>query len=608
MKKSNRQIEYYFYALLVVTVALGTRLLLLPLTGPGAPFILFSAAVLISSFYWGVGPGVLAAAVSTPLAAFLFVYQAHYSPLQAMAQITVFAIEIAVICYLADRFATARERAESSERAARLALQERQIFFALIENSSDLIAISDKNAKIIYLNPAGRQMTALPENRSITGMELLDLCSAGQRELVSREIVPSVLKQDYWHGNTYLMNQKTGSEVAVSSSSFLIRQQGSKEVLGIGTVARDISEIQRTQEALRRTASELKEAQRVAQVGNWTWNLKTGRHEWSEELYRIFGKDPNHPLPAYDEMLTLFTPESARKLDEVVARVIENGSSYKMDLELAGGNEGHRWISSCGEAIRAESGEVVGIRGTAQDITELKELQRMREEWTSVIAHDLRQPISLISMSAELLPTLHKGEMDSGERVVEERIHTAAMSLSRMVDDLMDISRMEASRLVLERKWIDPRVVVRETLSRMSHEVSGFTVSLDESGELLPVYADQMRVEQVVSNLITNAVKYGKKDSKISVRLQRLPEEIQISVTNEGPGISKEEIPIIFSRFWRSKSTRGSGVPGLGLGLYIAKGLVEGHGGRIWVNSTPGKTTSFSFTLPTRAVAEKQSA
>jgi signal transduction histidine kinase len=211
-------------------------------------------------------------------------------------------------------------------------------------------------------------------------------------------------------------------------------------------------------------------------------------------------------------------------------------------------------------------------------------------------------------MSAELLPSLHTGAINSNERAVEERIHSAAMTLARMVDDLMDISRMEASRLVLERKWIDLRVVVRETLTRVSPLNSGFTVTLDEDSDLPPVYADRMRVEQIVSNLISNAVKYGKKNSKISVRLQHLSDEVQLSVTNEGPGVTKEEIPTIFSRFWRSKSTRGSGVPGLGLGLYIAKGLVEGHGGRIWVESTPGKTTTFSFTLPTRVGAERVSA
>jgi signal transduction histidine kinase len=288
--------------------------------------------------------------------------------------------------------------------------------------------------------------------------------------------------------------------------------------------------------------------------------------------------------------------------------VIENHSSYTLELELTGDHEGHRWISASGEAICSESGEVIGIRGTAQDITELKELQRMREEWTSVVAHDLRQPISLIAMSAELLPSLHADTMNSSERIIEERIHSAAMTLSRMVDDLLDISRMEASRLVLEPKWIDPKQVVKESLSRMSPLTSGFAVSLDENGELPPVYADQMRVEQVIGNLISNAVKYGQKDSNIVIRLRHCQDEVEFSVTNEGPGIAEAEIPTIFSRFWRSKATRGSGVPGLGLGLYIAKGLVEGHGGKIWVESTPGKTTTFSFTLPTRTAAERKSA
>jgi len=105
--------------------------------------------------------------------------------------------------------------------------------------------------------------------------------------------------------------------------------------------------------------------------------------------------------------------------------------------------------------------------------------------------------------------------------------------------------------------------------------------------------------------LISNAVKHGEKGGDIDVRVSQLGPDVEISVTNHGKGIKQEDVPRLFSRFGRSSTAQGAAIPGLGLGLYIAKGLVEAHGGRIWVDSIPGKTTTFHFTLPGRAPARE---
>jgi signal transduction histidine kinase len=174
-----------------------------------------------------------------------------------------------------------------------------------------------------------------------------------------------------------------------------------------------------------------------------------------------------------------------------------------------------------------------------------------------------------------------------------------------MVDDLLDVSRLEAQRLNLERKWIDPRTIVQESIERRSNVTAGFRVSVSESGDLSPVFADPVRMDQVIGNLLSNAAKYGDKEKEILVRLERHESDIEISVTNYGVGVPQDDMPRLFDRFYRSKSYRGSDVPGLGLGLYISKGLVEAHGGRIWAESTPGGKTTFYFTLPVRHVLKE---
>jgi signal transduction histidine kinase len=160
------------------------------------------------------------------------------------------------------------------------------------------------------------------------------------------------------------------------------------------------------------------------------------------------------------------------------------------------------------------------------------------------------------------------------------------------------MSLLEANRLKLERRAIKPETLVQETLERLAHLPGVERVRVSSDANLTPVLVDPMRIEQVVTNLVTNAIKYGDEHTDIDIRITQQANASEIAVTNRGRGIAPEEMPRLFNRFMRSKETRGSGVGGLGLGLYIAKGVVEAHGGRLWAESTPGQTTTFRVTLP----------
>jgi signal transduction histidine kinase len=286
-------------------------------------------------------------------------------------------------------------------------------------------------------------------------------------------------------------------------------------------------------------------------------------------------------------------------------KVMKDGQPFEHELETILPEGSHRWITVRGESVHDASGQLIGVRGTTQDITQLKQLQQLKDEWMSVIAHDLRQPIGVIKMAAELLPDLHVGKMGADEGTITQRIRSAANGLARMVDDLLDMSRIEARRLSLEQVWADPRVMLHDALERLSHLTTGTHVAVTESGSPSQVFVDPVRFDQILGNLIGNAVKHGAKNGEIRVHVEQRGGEVEISVTNQGRGIEPDQLSRIFTRFGRSKSTHGSEVPGLGLGLYIAKGLVEAHGGHMWVDSVPNKTTTFHFTLPSRAAAKE---
>jgi PAS domain S-box-containing protein len=250
-----------------------------------------------------------------------------------------------------------------------------------------------------------------------------------------------------------------------------------------------------------------------------------------------------------------------------------------------------------GGPIQKSNGEILGAVVTYEDITPLKQAERLREEWTSMIAHDLRSPVQVISGYVQILERngTFAGRTENERRAVDA-IGGSAARLARMITDLLDASRIEARRLRLNLQAIDLGNWLANAVDRLVEIADRRRICLTLDAGPSRLVADPERLEQVFGNLLSNAVKYGQPDTEIHVSIDGGPEEVKIVVTNQGPGIPADELPYIFDRFKRSR--QAAPVEGLGLGLYITRGLIEAHGGRIWAESIPGETTRFAFVLP----------
>lgn len=242
--------------------------------------------------------------------------------------------------------------------------------------------------------------------------------------------------------------------------------------------------------------------------------------------------------------------------------------------------------------------------GFVRDISHFKELERLREEWTSVVAHDLRQPVSIIGMAAGAIKEAHPDLYQNAAREIEI-ILSNAEKVNRMILDLLDASRIEGRHLHIHPSEADLNVIVENVLvSFRKIAPERQIITLSPPLESSRVYVDTQRIEQVLNNLLSNAVKYSEEDSPIEVSLERNTHEFRVSITNYGTGVTEDEISSLFQRFSRAKSSAGL-ASGIGLGLYIAKGLVEAHGGKIWVKSTPQGKTVFTFSLPQKLLNQK---
>jgi signal transduction histidine kinase len=228
---------------------------------------------------------------------------------------------------------------------------------------------------------------------------------------------------------------------------------------------------------------------------------------------------------------------------------------------------------------------------------QLRNLEQERAAWTSIIAHDLRQPMVIILGYADLL--LRQANTHAPVLVPSvEHIRTSAHHLNRMIADLLDVSRITTQRFSVDRKVVNLPQLIHSTAERTAATMPSHPVRVEIVGTIPDLAVDSQRIEQVLDNLLSNAAKYSTPQSEIDLKLERLSDRVQVSVTNQGPGIPPEELPHLFARFYRTQEARAGAVRGLGLGLHISKGIVEAHGGRIWAESVPGQTTRFCFTLP----------
>ena len=227
---------------------------------------------------------------------------------------------------------------------------------------------------------------------------------------------------------------------------------------------------------------------------------------------------------------------------------------------------------------------------------ESQQAVQAREEVLAIVSHDLRNPLNAVMLAASLLQTSDRVAPDDREQL--EIIDISAKRMQRLIEDLLDVTRLEGGkRLPIEPAPLDVPSLFAETyeLFKSQAVTSSVTLQYHAGDGVPPVYADRHRVLQVLSNLIGNAMKFTPAGGMITYRAEQQGTEVLFTVADNGPGIPKENLGDIFNPYWQAKRTARLGA---GLGLPIAKGIVESHGGRISVESEPGKGTKFSFTLP----------
>lgn len=276
-------------------------------------------------------------------------------------------------------------------------------------------------------------------------------------------------------------------------------------------------------------------------------------------------------------------------------RVMTTGDDLPQVAFPSPGPRGSIWISGSFSHFE-ESGED-RVVATLRDVTNSKEVEELQSDFVSIVSHELRGPLTALKGFVQTL--LRKGNELPEEARQEflETINQQADRLNQLVEDLLNVSRIEARRLQMKLTMVDLEQHVRALMTQFQAKWGHRNISVEVDGST-SVFADEKKVDEILINLLDNAVKYSPDGGGVRVTIQRIEDAVQVSVEDSGVGIAPEDAARLFQKFHRIATPQTRDIGGTGLGLYIVKNLVEAHGGGIWVTSAPGEGSTFTFTLP----------
>jgi PAS domain S-box-containing protein len=386
----------------------------------------------------------------------------------------------------------------------------------------------------------------------------------------------------------------------------------------VGTMV-DISERRHGEQALRRSESYLAQAQRLAHIGSWAWEIPSRNALYiSEEWYRISGFDPKEGMPSWEQRLERVHPEDRAGFQATIDRAIAEKSDYDVEFRTLPPHGPGRYIHSVGRPILDPSGELVQFVGVSMDVTASKQAEQQHErlrqelahlahlnrvstmgELTASLAHEIKQPIgSAVTNAHACVRFLNRDHPE----VPEAR--DAALEMvkdARRAADIIDRVRSLYRKGAPEPEMVDVNELIREMIFMLHNEANRYSVTMrTELGEALPrVMADRVQLQQVLMNLMMNGVE-AMRDAggELSIKSQSAEDgQLLISVIDSGAGLPTEKADEIFNAFFTTKSQ------GTGLGLAITRSIVESHGGRVWATANSGRGATFQFTLPQKTAA-----
>lgn len=499
------------------------------------------------------------------------------------------------------------------------ALAERvQAFARAFERASFSIAITRgvDPFDVLYVNPAFEDFIGMRLDE-LLGRNLRLLQGSHREQPEARRVLREALKAGECCQVLLRNFRKDGQRFDNQLTVLPIYGDGPSPELFLG-LQRDVTEEIRGAEELKQSWSLLADAEKIARCGTWQWKTHDQSLRWSPGIFEIVGQPPwSGPMP-FDRQGDIY-PEDFQKLCSAVERCVEEGVPYGLDLRLRRLTGEEVWTHARGRRIIDPSTGEVSLVGTLQEIQERKAYEaillenaralaeardraeaadRAKSAFLAAMSHEIRTPMNGVLGAASLLRLRIE---DPQSRELVHTIESSGAALVRIIDDILDHSKIEAGQLEVERAWLDFEDVVEEAVRLFAGPAAAKSIGLEmEVLEPLKPLAegDAGRIKQILANLIGNAVKFTER-GQVTVTLRQVgPHRLEVAVRDTGIGMSKEGLDRLFRPFIQEDASMARRFGGTGLGLSISQRLARLMGGDLSVESEQGAGSCFTLELP----------
>ena len=467
------------------------------------------------------------------------------------------------------------------------------LFRTLIERSTDAIQLVTPEGKILYTSESIKNVLGYtPEE--LEGLGIGPFMHPDDLEYFLENFQTLLITPGGQIQLEYRVKHKDGSWAWIETIG--VNHLHTPNINALVGNFRNITDRKIAEEKLKENEARLNLALEAGEIGVWDWDVVSNKIRWTDKVYQIHEVETNNFDGELVSYITRVYPEDKYRVEQAIQSALENKAPYNIEFRIITATGKIKWVFTSAKVL-FDNGKPVRMLGATVDITKRKELERQKDDFLAIASHELKTPVTSLKAYGQVLQIQFEQKGDTNSVAALKKMDTQINKLTSLISDLLDVTKIQSGKLNMHVEAYD----LNELVNEITDEVQLTTqrhLLIKELDKSKKVYGDKERIGQVLTNLITNAIKYSPHSDKIIIKTEVNDQFITLCVQDFGVGIAKDKQDKVFEQFFRVNNEKENTFPGLGLGLYVSSEIIKRQNGKIWIESVEGKGSTLCFKIP----------